>query len=106
LKESSLPCGHRTAEEFYSVLATNVVGPFLTVQEFLPLLRKSSRKLIVNVSTIFGSNTFASEGKIPPFFVAYASSKAALNMGESFCNAMAPPFDAMLAGHLSVSVFH
>ena len=53
---------------------TNLYGPWLMVQEFLPLLRASGHARIVNVSS--EAATLASMGSGTP---AYAASKVALN---------------------------
>jgi NAD(P)-dependent dehydrogenase (short-subunit alcohol dehydrogenase family) len=53
---------------------TNLYGPWLIVQQFLPLLRASAHPRIVNVSSEAGS--LASMGAGTP---AYAASKAGLN---------------------------
>jgi NAD(P)-dependent dehydrogenase (short-subunit alcohol dehydrogenase family) len=53
---------------------TNLYGPWLMVQEFLPLLRRSDHPRIVNVSSEAAS--FAEMGGDTP---AYTASKAALN---------------------------
>jgi len=53
---------------------TNLYGPWLTIQRFLPLLRNSAHPRIVNVSSEAGS--LASMGGGTP---AYAASKAGLN---------------------------
>jgi NAD(P)-dependent dehydrogenase (short-subunit alcohol dehydrogenase family) len=53
---------------------TNLYGPWLMVQEFLPLLRRSAHPRIVNVSSESGS--LAGMGGGTP---AYTASKAALN---------------------------
>ncbi len=53
---------------------TNLYGPWLMVQEFLPLLRRSAHPRIVNVSSEAGS--LAGMGGGTP---AYTASKAALN---------------------------
>jgi NAD(P)-dependent dehydrogenase (short-subunit alcohol dehydrogenase family) len=53
---------------------TNLYGPWLMVQEFLPLLRRSEHPRIVNVSSEAAS--FAGMGGGTP---AYTASKAALN---------------------------
>ncbi|HEY1643875.1 MAG TPA: SDR family NAD(P)-dependent oxidoreductase [Streptosporangiaceae bacterium] len=53
---------------------TNLYGPWLTVQQFLPLLRASAHPRIVNVSSEAGS--LASMGGGTP---AYAASKAGLS---------------------------
>jgi len=53
---------------------TNLYGPWLMVQEFLPLLRRSSHARIVNVSSEAGSLTSMGGGT-----PAYTASKTALN---------------------------
>jgi NAD(P)-dependent dehydrogenase (short-subunit alcohol dehydrogenase family) len=53
---------------------TNVYGPWLMVEEFLPLLRRSDHPRIVNVSSEAGSLTSMGGGT-----PAYTVSKAALN---------------------------
>jgi NAD(P)-dependent dehydrogenase (short-subunit alcohol dehydrogenase family) len=61
---------------------TNVFGAFLTMREFLPLLRKSEAGRIVNVSSSLGSLTEQSKPTSPYYPVtttAYNSSKTALN---------------------------
>ena len=55
---------------------TNVVGPAYIAQAFLPLVEKSTKKTIVNVSSSGGS--IASD--LGPTAVAYSVSKAAMNM--------------------------
>ncbi len=64
---------------------TNVFGLINTTQAFLPLLRKSDAGRIVNLSSILGSTTYASDPASPIGFAtgtgaAYAASKAAVNM--------------------------
>ena len=55
---------------------TNVVGPTIVAQTFLPLVDKSTRKTIVNVSSTLGSigSDFSADQ------TSYSVSKAALNM--------------------------
>jgi NAD(P)-dependent dehydrogenase (short-subunit alcohol dehydrogenase family) len=57
------------------LLATNVVGPVVACQQFLPLLARSHSPLIVNISSWVGSIATASSRSF-----AYGVSKAALNM--------------------------
>jgi NAD(P)-dependent dehydrogenase (short-subunit alcohol dehydrogenase family) len=55
---------------------TNVVGPALVSQVFLPLVEKSNRKVIVNTSS-----SVSSFGKdIGPVVASYSITKTALNM--------------------------
>lgn len=77
-----------TGQAYTDVLVTNVVGPFLTTKHFLPLLKKKQTRKIVNTSSILGSvswNRSGMKGENPfgPYFVAYNSAKAALNMQTS-----------------------
>jgi NAD(P)-dependent dehydrogenase (short-subunit alcohol dehydrogenase family) len=72
-------------------LHTNVIGPAITAQIFLPLIEKSGRKVIVNTSTIVGSF-----GKDMGSVVAsYSISKAALNM-------LVSPSDYVLCGNVVI----
>jgi NAD(P)-dependent dehydrogenase (short-subunit alcohol dehydrogenase family) len=64
------------------IYQTNVFGPFLTIREFLPLLRKSDAGRIVNTSSSGGSLTEQSNPESPYYPVntaGYNSSKTALN---------------------------
>ncbi len=63
-----------SADEAVEVLRTNAIGPLLTAQAFLPLLKKSSSGRIINVSSGAGSLS-KSSGWAP----AYSISKTALN---------------------------
>src|SRR5262249_48598940 len=58
------------------VFRTNVAGPALLTKALLPLLRRSRRKLVVNVSSGLGSHASTPGG----FSYAYCASKSALNM--------------------------
>ncbi|XP_077166537.1 C-signal-like [Paroedura picta] len=79
-----------TAEDMSEVYKSNVIGPMMVTQAFLPLLRKASQEspqkgmscskaAIVNVSSEGGSitNLYAWEFG---HFISYRCSKAALNM--------------------------
>jgi hypothetical protein len=57
---------------------TSLYGPWLTVQQFLPLLRDSDHPRVVNVSSQAGSLTSMGGGT-----PAYSASKAALAPGRS-----------------------
>jgi NAD(P)-dependent dehydrogenase (short-subunit alcohol dehydrogenase family) len=72
-----------TAADVEEVYAVNVLGPVRTLHAFLPLLRKASAGVIVNVSSGLGSHQVTSDPeRIESSFQApaYTSSKAALNM--------------------------
>ncbi|PPQ67721.1 hypothetical protein CVT25_009327 [Psilocybe cyanescens] len=61
------------------VYNTNVFGLIQTTTTFIPLLRKSSLPIILNVSSGLGSSTLQSRPGTRAKFVAYQSSKAAVN---------------------------
>ncbi|KFV06122.1 PREDICTED: uncharacterized oxidoreductase C663.06c-like, partial [Pterocles gutturalis] len=78
------------AEDMISSYRTNVVGPTLMAQAFLPLLKKAAREspekglscskaAIVNISTILGSIEKTPQTFFQPV-ISYRCSKAALNM--------------------------
>ncbi|XP_032648152.1 C-signal-like [Chelonoidis abingdonii] len=95
-----------TPEDMLSVYNTNVVGPLLVTQAFLPLLKKAalgsnqkgmscSKAAIVNISSVLGSIE-----KTPELFsfvpvVSYRCSKAALNMLTK-CQSMGYKQDGIL----------
>ncbi|TWD79941.1 NAD(P)-dependent dehydrogenase (short-subunit alcohol dehydrogenase family) [Kribbella amoyensis] len=92
INNAGIPGAGRTAEEVTAevvraVYEVNVYGPVSVLNEFLPVLRKSSNPVVVNVSSGLGSLTVAADpeanaGAVPVWIPApvYASSKAALNM--------------------------
>ncbi|KAH9887897.1 NAD-P-binding protein [Cubamyces lactineus] len=63
-------------EAFLRVFRTNVAGPALLSQVCLPLLKKSSRKVILNVSSFGGSHV----QHFGNAYASYAMTKSALNM--------------------------
>jgi NAD(P)-dependent dehydrogenase (short-subunit alcohol dehydrogenase family) len=65
-----------TPETMDRVHRTNVVGPALLAKALFPLLRRSERRAVVNVSSGLGSLAGTPGG----FSYAYCMSKAALNM--------------------------
>ena len=65
-----------TVDTMDRVFRTNVFGPALLTKALLPLLRRGTRKVVVNVSSGLGSIAQAAGG----FSYAYCTSKAALNM--------------------------
>ncbi|KAM4639517.1 C-signal-like isoform 2-T2 [Amazona ochrocephala] len=78
------------AEEMIRTYKTNVVGPLLMAQAFLPLLKKAaqestekglscSRAAIINISTMLGSIEKTPQCFFKPV-ISYRCSKAALNM--------------------------
>ena len=68
--------GELVAKTFDETLHTNAVGPLLLTQALAPLLARSSRARVVNVSSDLGSLADTVHFHTP----SYAVSKAALNM--------------------------
>lgn len=68
-------------ENLRNVFETNFFGAVQTTQQFIPLLEKSARPVIINVSSEMGSLTIQSNTKNPNrgLYDAYSSSKTALN---------------------------
>jgi NAD(P)-dependent dehydrogenase (short-subunit alcohol dehydrogenase family) len=67
---------------FRDTIDTNLLGAVRVIQKFLPLLRKSPRGRVVNVSTTMGSLTDQTDRESPYYGTvvpAYQASKAALN---------------------------
>jgi len=60
-------------------METNFFGLIQTTISFLPLLRKSSNGVILNVSMAMASNTIQAGPNALPHWVAYNTSKAAVN---------------------------
>jgi NAD(P)-dependent dehydrogenase (short-subunit alcohol dehydrogenase family) len=72
---------------FQQTMDVNAFGPLRVIQQFLPLLEKGSRKLIVNISSEAGSITDCTRTSE----YAYCMSKSALNMGSKILqNAIKP----------------
>ena len=65
-----------TIESFERVFRTNAFGAALLTKALLPLLRRGSRRVVVNVSSMLGSLASTPGG----FSYAYCISKAALDM--------------------------
>jgi NAD(P)-dependent dehydrogenase (short-subunit alcohol dehydrogenase family) len=63
-------------EYFQKTMNVNAFGPLRMVQQFLPLLKKGGRKMIVNISSEAGSIGDCPRGRE----FAYCMSKTALNM--------------------------
>ncbi|MFI6480578.1 SDR family oxidoreductase [Nonomuraea sp. NPDC050663] len=71
------------AETLRQTYETNVFGVITVTNAMLPLLLKAQAPRIVNVSSGLGSLTLAQDPEAPTYlsnFIAYNSSKAALNM--------------------------
>lgn len=75
--------GDGSPEDARAVYETNVLGVVRVTRAFLPLLRAAPAPLVINLSSALGSLAIASDlsdtSKQGPY-LAYASSKAALNM--------------------------
>lgn len=63
-------------EVLQKVFLTNVAGPAYVAHAFLPLLEKSKKKSIVNISSTLGSLN----ADFGAYHTSYSISKAALNM--------------------------
>jgi NAD(P)-dependent dehydrogenase (short-subunit alcohol dehydrogenase family) len=66
-------------ETIRDAMETNFYGSIQTTIIILPLIRKSSNGVILNVSTDMASNTFQARPEAQLHFVAYNTSKAAMN---------------------------
>ena len=73
-----------TAQDFQSIYAVNVIGPFQMVRACVPALKASGEGSVVNISSIAGIAGIGSS-------IAYAASKGALNtLTLSLARALAP----------------
>ncbi|KAF2094027.1 NAD(P)-binding protein [Rhizodiscina lignyota] len=75
--------GKWKSEELRLEYVTNCIGPAITTQTFVPLLRKSKDPRIIFVTSGMGSLRIASVNDNPYYFVqaaGYRSTKSALNM--------------------------
>jgi len=85
----TFPVNHKnldemTEEKWDRILEVNLKGPFFVTRAAVPLLRKSDRAAIVNVSSIAGIGGTGSS-------IAYCASKGGLNtMTKSLARALAP----------------
>jgi NAD(P)-dependent dehydrogenase (short-subunit alcohol dehydrogenase family) len=81
---------------FQRTMDVNAFGPLRVIQQFLPLLEKGQRKLIVNISSEAGSITDCTRS----MEYAYCMSKSALNMASRILqNALEPGGCKVLAIH-------
>jgi NAD(P)-dependent dehydrogenase (short-subunit alcohol dehydrogenase family) len=82
--------------QFQRTMEVNALGPLRVIQQFLPLLEKGERKLIVNISSEAGGFTACQR----PSEYAYCMSKSALNMASKILqNALRPGGFKVLAIH-------
>jgi NAD(P)-dependent dehydrogenase (short-subunit alcohol dehydrogenase family) len=81
---------------FQKTMDVNAFGPLRVIQQFLPLLKKGPRKLIINISSEAGSLADCCRS----MEYAYCMSKSALNMASRILqNALAPAGFKVLAIH-------
>ncbi len=82
---------YRSGKDYATVLAANVVGPFLVTKHFLPLFKKKKTRVVVNSSSICGSISatvsggIGGENPLASVLLPYNTSKAALNMRKPPC---------------------
>ncbi|ORX93371.1 C-signal [Basidiobolus meristosporus CBS 931.73] len=70
----------RTKRELEEMFTTNVAGPVLVTQQFIPLLEQGGKKQIVNISSNLASITL-NDNNAPT--MGYGVTKAALNMATA-----------------------
>jgi 3-oxoacyl-[acyl-carrier protein] reductase len=90
-----------TADDFASIYAVNVIGPFQMIRACAPSLKAHGDGSVVNVSSIAGIAGIGSS-------VAYAASKGALNtMTLSLARALAPEIrvNAVCPGYVATGWF-
>jgi 3-oxoacyl-[acyl-carrier protein] reductase len=90
-----------TADDFTSIYAVNVVGPYQMIRACVPALRAHGEGAIVNVSSVAGVSGVGSS-------IAYAASKGALNtMTLSFARSLAPEIrvNAVCPGYVATRWF-
>ena len=85
-------------------MRVNVVGPYLVTRTFLPLLMKRNTRTVVQISSGLGSITRNRLGMTEPeknpignAFIAYNSSKAALNMRKYMGTGLKPKLSVCAA---------
>ena len=93
-KGQSLDTGY-PAQMWADGFATNVTGVFLTVQAFLPHLRRAKAGKIAIISSQMGSDTRAPGGS----YIYRASKAAALNLGRNLATDLRPE-------GISVGIYH
>ena len=90
-----------TAEDFASIYAVNVIGPFQMIRAAAPGLKASGSGAVVNISSVAGIAGVGSS-------VAYAASKGALNtMTLSLARALGPEIrvNAVCPGYVATRWF-
>ncbi|MCP2339868.1 SDR family NAD(P)-dependent oxidoreductase [Actinomadura rupiterrae] len=81
ISSEDAPPGDTDPDTFRRVFETNVFGVVAVTNAFLPVLRRSARPRVVNVSSGTGSLEWSTDGHFPQrgSYAAYRSSKTALN---------------------------
>ncbi len=90
-----------TAEDFQTIYAVNVIGPYQMTRACVPALKASGQGSIVNISSIAGVAGVGSS-------IAYTASKGALNtMTLSLARALAPEIrvNAVCPGYVATEWF-
>ncbi|KAJ3343896.1 hypothetical protein HDU93_005179 [Gonapodya sp. JEL0774] len=87
-----------TAAQLTGTFTTNVVGPVLVTEAFLPHLRLKQTRKIVNISSILGSIGLTTGSPL-----SYNVSKAALNMGAFLAFVAVFAFNSVLTSHLELA---
>lgn len=54
----------RSPEQYEKILKVNVLGPFLTTNAFLPLLRNKQSRVVVNMTSGLGSIAGNRQGQV------------------------------------------
>lgn len=83
------------AQDFIDTFKVNVVGPALIFQAFRPIVEKSKRKVIVNISSRLGSVGNTAK-QFQHYYTTYSSCKAALNMFVSILFGFYPTWTGCL----------
>jgi len=96
LEDQKQPLENLTDMQMIKAMDVNAFGPLRVIQQFLPLLEKGQRKLIINISSEAGS--IGNCNRIGGY--SYCMSKAALNMGSKILqNYLGPRGFKVLAIH-------
>ena len=96
LEDQKQPLEDLNELQMVKVMDVNAFGPLRVIQQFIPLLEKGQRKLIINISSEAGS--IGNCNRIGGF--SYCMSKAALNMGSKILqNYLGPRGFKVLAIH-------
>ncbi|KAM0708889.1 hypothetical protein Q7P35_002925 [Cladosporium inversicolor] len=79
--DEAYKAGGSTLREFYRQhYETNVFGTIATAEAFIPLLRKGEKRLAFTSSSVGSLHQAAEDNMIPGVWIAYRSTKSALNM--------------------------